>query len=131
MTGGRCSIRLTRRFPASPQEVWAALTDRSAVARWLARPVALDLSPDGRFELELPDGTRFEGSVRRIERERLLEMDWCGPGEDPSVVRFILTADRDGTLLVLEHDRLEERFGMRYMRRWSTALVLFARVIAR
>src|SRR4051812_20935645 len=115
-----CSVRLTRRYAAPPRQVWQALTEPEALARWLGRPNDVALEPGGPFVLELPEGDRVEGRVRELEPERVLELDWSRPGEAPSLVRFELAADGDaGTVLVVDHSRIDERFGMSYARRWT------------
>jgi uncharacterized protein YndB with AHSA1/START domain len=127
MPTGHCELRLTRRYDASPAEVWAALTEPGSVARWLAPAVALELVPGGAFALAIG----VDGRVREVEPARVLELDWSFGDEDPSIVRFELAADGDGTLLTLDHHRIDERFGMTYMARWSAALRRFARELSR
>jgi uncharacterized protein YndB with AHSA1/START domain len=105
MNEGRCEARFTRRYDASMDEVWHALTDAESLARWLAPP----------------PGVR----VVRTEPERMLELDWSPPGEPPSVVRIELRAEGEGTLLVLNHSRIDAALGMRYMRDWARALDRF------
>ena len=72
---GYCDVRFTRRYDATPAEVWAALTEPDSVARWLG-PVPT--------------------SVRESQPERLLELDWLIPGDEPSVVRFELRPSEGG-----------------------------------
>jgi uncharacterized protein YndB with AHSA1/START domain len=98
---GHCEVRFTRRYDATPAEVWAALTEPESVARWLG-PVPT--------------------SVRESEPERVLELDWLPPGDEPSVVRFELTALEAGTQLVLDHRRISAVLGMPYMERWVNTL---------
>jgi uncharacterized protein YndB with AHSA1/START domain len=105
VSDGRCELRLTRRYAASPSEVWQALTDRESIARWLA--------PEPGVE------------VREVEAERILELDWQPEGEEPSVVRLELRAEGGGTVLVLDHGRIEAALGMRYMRLWTDRLARF------
>lgn len=105
MNDGRCTARFTRRYDASVEEVWQALTDPESRARWLAPP----------------PGVAVMGS----EPERVLELDWSPPGEPPSVVRIECHAEGDRTLLVLEHSRIDAVHGMRYMRDWFSALERF------
>ncbi len=102
MNDGRCSVRLTRRYADAPKEVWRALTEEEALARWLAPGFAVERT--------------------ELEPGRLLELDWRPPGERPSLVRIELTPDAKGTILVLEHSRIEERLGMRYTARWLGTL---------
>lgn len=102
MTEGRCSLRLTRRYSEAPPEVWKALTDPESVGRWL-RP-GFDVRRD------------------EVEPGRVLELDWRPPGEEPSLVRIELGADGDGTILVLDHSRVEARLGMAAIQFWGGAL---------
>ncbi len=100
---GYCDVRFTRRYDATPAEVWAALTEPESVARWLG-PVPT--------------------SVRESEPERLLELDWLVPGDEPSVVRFELRSATDGgTELVLDHRRINAVQGMLYSERWTNTLL--------
>jgi uncharacterized protein YndB with AHSA1/START domain len=122
VSDGLCSLRLTRRYTAAPDEVWRALSDPESLARWLAVPRVIELRPGGRFELELPGGGCIEGRVREIEPGRVLELEWRYGGEEPSVVRFELSTDGEETVLVLEHNRIEEPLGMVYIARWTGAV---------
>lgn len=131
MSDGLCSLRLTRRYAAAPDEVWGALSDPGSLARWLAVPRVIELRRDGRFELELPGGGRVEGRVREVEPGRVLVLDWRYGEEAPSIVRFELSADGEETVLVLEHSRIEESLGMVYIARWSGAVERLGERIAR
>ena len=115
---GRCELRITRRYDATPGEVWAALTEPASIGRWLAPALRVELASGGAFELT----NGVEATVRAVEPERVLELDWRHEDEERSVVRFELRADRGGTVLVLEHGRIEAPLGMTYISRWSRAL---------
>jgi uncharacterized protein YndB with AHSA1/START domain len=118
---GHCAVRLTRRYAASPEEVWGALTESDSLARWL--DPSCEVSLDGGSDLELADGG-IVVRVRTLEPHQLIELDWETNGE-PSVVRFELTTDGSGTVLVLDHERIDERIGMAYMQLWTNALNRF------
>lgn len=100
-----CELRLTRHYDAPPAEVWAALNEPASLARWLG-PMAAAVS----------------GNVRALEVDRFLEVEWSPPDETPSLVRFELHADGDGTVLVLDHRRIDARAGMRAIARWERHL---------
>jgi uncharacterized protein YndB with AHSA1/START domain len=125
VSDGLCSLCLTRRYAASPGEVWNALSHPESLARWLAVPCAVELRRGGRFELEFPGGGRVEGRVREIEPGRVLELDWRYGDEEPSIVRFEILTDGEETVLVLEHSRIEEPLGMEYIARWTAVLERF------
>jgi uncharacterized protein YndB with AHSA1/START domain len=115
---GRCELRLTRRYEATPDEVWEALTEPGSITRWLAPAVAVELARGGAFEL----ANGVDARVLEVERGRVLELDWRFGDEERSVVRFELRAEAGGTVLVLEHGRIEAPLGMTYMSRWIRAL---------
>ncbi len=112
-------MRLTRYYRVPPGEVWAALTDAASIARWLAPVVSTELVSNAEFELQRGDGRAITAKVRSFEIERLLELDWAIPGEEPSVVRFELRPDGGGTVLAVDHRLLDARFGMRAMGIWE------------
>jgi uncharacterized protein YndB with AHSA1/START domain len=120
----RVALRLTRRYAASPAEVWAALTEPASIARWLGRPVQIEVASGGTFRLQFTadETTRLDGRIRELDPGRVLELDWSVPGELPSVVRFELAEDGDGSLLVLDHRLLEERVGQGYAHGWERHL---------
>ena len=119
---GYCELRLTRTYPAAPDEVWATLTEPRSLARWLAPPGEIELASGGVFEVG-----PVRARVREVEAERVLELDWQHADEEPSVVRFELRPLDDGTQLILDHRRIREPVGMKYISRWTTALALFGR----
>jgi uncharacterized protein YndB with AHSA1/START domain len=119
---GTCEVRYTRYYRASPEEVWAALTEPASVERWLAPVTEIDVREGGAFDLQLDGARPVKGRVRAADPSRVLELDWTGPGEQPSIVRFELTADDAGTTLVLDHRRIDAEIGMQYMTRWQQHL---------
>ena len=122
MAEGQCSVRVTRRIAAPPDEVWAALTEPESLRRWLSPGGAGGLEPGADLELALGDEAPVRVRVRHLDPGRALELDW-DTDADPSAVRFELEPDgAGGTRLVLDHSRLDERVGMRYMRHWPEAL---------
>ena len=129
--GGTCEVRLTRHYRAAPEEVWAALTEPDSLGRWLAAPVEVDLRSGGSFRLRLSERETMDGRVRAVEPPRALELDWRRTGEDPSIIRFDLSPEREGTMLVLEHRRIEARIGMRYAAVWERRLLQLDAVVER
>jgi uncharacterized protein YndB with AHSA1/START domain len=104
---GRAALRLTRRYRASLDEVWLALTEPESISRWLA----------------LPDDV--QARTRTVEPGRVLELDWTRRGESDSLVRFELAADGAGTVLTVDHSRLEARVCMGYFDFWTPRLERF------
>lgn len=102
MADGPCELRITRRYEASPAEVWEALTE---LDRWLAPPQGV--------------------TVTHAETERRLELDWRPEGEPRSTVTVELRVEAGRTVLVLEHAQIDATLGMRYVAAWSRALDRF------
>ena len=117
-----CEIRLTRYYDVPSGEVWTALTEPESLARWLAPARTVDLEPGGSIELGSGGERALAARVRAIEPGHLLELDWMPPGEEPSIVRFELSADGAGTMLVLDHRRVNAVLGMRSLARWERQL---------
>ena len=104
--GDRCGVRFERRYDATPEELWSALTEPERLGRWLADVAELELRVGGRFLLRWKesDGTQeTDGTILALEPGRLLELNWTYPGEPDSVARFELRPDGEGTVLVLDH----------------------------
>ena len=80
------------------------MTEPESVRRWF-----------GHSHQSLP------GRVRASRPNRLLELVWEADG-DASVVRFELTEDEHGTVLVLDHSLIDESVGMAYLQRWTNSL---------
>jgi uncharacterized protein YndB with AHSA1/START domain len=97
-------VLLRRRYQATAEEVWDACTSPERIARWLT-PVAGDLRPGGRYQLEGNAG----GSILRCEPPRLLTVSWVFGDAPPSEVELRLSDHGDGgTLLELEHSGLAD-----------------------
>jgi|SRR5579884_279051 len=99
-------------LPASPAEVWEALTDPGRLEEWFATDVELDPSPGGEGVFRWGDGEERRAVVREAEPEERLVLDWDDAGE------VILELDEvdGGTRLHVTETSPE----------WSTALELRA-----
>ena len=86
---------------ASPDEVWAALTDERLLAEWLAEDAELDPEPGGRARFRFADGSEREGTVLRVEEERELAFTWARPGEAETEVELTLVPLVSGTRIVV------------------------------
>lgn len=92
MNRGTCSLRLTRRYAATLDEVWDAILD----GRWL-----------GTGDVE----------IRVVEPQRVVEL-----ALPDGVARIELSTQGDATVLVLDHADINAPAGMRAMRIWTNAL---------
>lgn len=95
-------MRFERRYEASPEEVWSALTEPDSIRRWLFADAVLEPWVGGAFGLAWSGGERAGGSVRVWEPPRVLEVDW-DHGELHTVLRIEVMAAESGAVLVLDH----------------------------
>ncbi len=100
---GRGVVRIRDRYATDIDDLWQALTDPRRLARWLG-DVAGDLRPGGEFRAHfVASGWEGTGRIEACEApHRLLVV--TRDAEDPHEheVEATLTADGDGTLLVIE-----------------------------
>jgi uncharacterized protein YndB with AHSA1/START domain len=108
------SVAFRRVLPHRIEEVWAAITDPKELEKWFMVTVTRDPAT-GRLEMEHATGVRATGRVLEWDPPRVYEYEWIvepGPqlprGEN-SIVRWELSAVREGTLLVLTHRKLTRR----------------------
>jgi uncharacterized protein YndB with AHSA1/START domain len=107
-------VEVTREivFPASPDEVWEALTDPDELEQWFANDVELDPRPGGAGVFRWDDGEERSATVVVADPGERLVLDWDEEGE----VEFVLEEVEDGTRLLVRETSPE----------WSTALELRA-----
>jgi uncharacterized protein YndB with AHSA1/START domain len=111
-------VEVTREivFPASPDEVWEALTEPDQLEEWFANDVELDPHPGGAGIFRWDDGEERRATVVVAEPGERLVLDWDEEGE----VEFTLEEVEDGTRLLVRESSPE----------WSTALELRAQALA-
>ena len=80
-------------FPATPAEVWEAITEAERLEEWFATEVELDPQPGGEGVFRWGDGEERRATVREaVEAERLV-LDW----EDGGETAIELAPDEEGT----------------------------------
>jgi uncharacterized protein YndB with AHSA1/START domain len=99
-------------FPASPAEVWEALTEAERLEEWFATEVSFDARPGGEGVFRWGDGDERRAVVRELEPEERLVLDW----EDDGQVVLELEEVDGGTRLHVVETAPD----------WSTALELHA-----
>jgi uncharacterized protein YndB with AHSA1/START domain len=99
-------------LPATPAEVWEALTESERLEEWFATEAELDPRPGGEGVFRWGDGEERRAVVREAAPEERLVLDWDDDGE---VVLELEEVD-GGTRLHVTETSPE----------WSTALELRA-----
>ncbi len=117
-------------YPYPPERVWSALTNPSAMARWL---LPNDFAPrqGHRFTLRAPAEDGWPASVAcevlEVEQPRRLVFSWQdGPHRPVTRVAITLSRALGGTLLRLEHSGFasggQRQVSRRLHRRWRQRL---------
>jgi uncharacterized protein YndB with AHSA1/START domain len=106
MSEGSGDVRLEIRIDASPETVFALLTEPARMKTWLAELVEADPRHGGAFRISGPAGVSIEGVYLEVVPNRKVVFTWGGveglkPGE--STVKFLLEPDGKGTLVRLHH----------------------------
>lgn len=122
VTDDRRSVRFVRTLPATPQQVWRALTDPAELSAWLA-PATIEprVGGDVRIEFKGEEGLTT-GTVLVWDPYSTLEHTWNYVGEDRSVVRYDLVPVDGGTELTLDHRLLRTGQAVGYGAGWHAHL---------
>ena len=90
---------IRRVYPASPETLWQAITDRTHLRRWFIEPRG-DLRFGGTFALE----GHAHGRILRCDPPRMLRVTWVyGPRHADELEVRLTKADGGGTVVELEH----------------------------
>lgn len=88
-------------MPATPKEVYTALTNPFTIELWSGYPAAMSTDPGSEFSL-------FEGDIVgkniEFEEDKLLRQQWYFEGEEKeSIVTIQLKAEKNNTVAELLH----------------------------
>lgn len=99
---GKGVVRVEDRFDTGIEDLWAALTEPSRLARWLGE-VEGDLRLGGEFRARFASQWEGTGRVEVCEPPRRLRVVTKHVRQtDEHPIEAILTTDGDGTILVIE-----------------------------
>lgn len=107
-------IRITKRLPATPDEVYDAWTDPKSVMQWMtpgpgmSSKAKMDVRVGGKFHIDMMgDGKTYphDGEYLRLDRPKVIEFTWISPGtqQQRTVVTVELRRAGDETDLTLTH----------------------------
>jgi uncharacterized protein YndB with AHSA1/START domain len=125
---GQLALRYERRYQATPDEVWSAVTEPDSIKRWLFADSVIERRVGGAFRLTWGDD-RATGSVLAWEPPYLLEVEWL-ESDLQSILRIEISAIEEGTLLVLDHRKLTPEPALRVGPGWHAHLDTLGTVLA-
>jgi len=126
--GGPSVVQRHIRIEASPETVFAFLTDPAKMVRWMGTEATLDPRPGGAYHVNITGRERVRGRVVEVVPDSRLVFTWgwedgmfpVAPGA--STVEISLEPDGDGTLLRLTHRDLPQDMRRFHGFGWQHAL---------
>ena len=114
--GGSATLVFRRFLPTSPDVVWRALTDPAELSSWYMTKATVDGRKDGTIDFVAgPSRLHVTGRILTWDPPRVFEHEWkveprpeLPTGED-ALIRWELRPEGEGTLLHLEHRRLNRQ----------------------
>ena len=102
------AIEITQRIEASPDIVFAYLTDSHRFVKWMGVGAELDARPGGRFRIDVDGVHVASGEYQEIDPPRRLVMSWGWEGHatvppGSTTVEITLTPEQGATVLRLRH----------------------------
>ena len=92
--------------PATPEEVYMALTNPVTIQLWTGEPAEMSTEPGSEFSLW--DGS-IVGKNLEFETNKKITQQWYfGEQEEPSIVTIKLHPDKHGTSLELRHTNIPD-----------------------
>ena len=115
------TVRLERAFPIPVDQLWAYLTTPDGLRRWIAEG---QIGPDRAWLRFADNGSLIDGAVIAWEPPSLVEFAWEGGPTQAhgSRVRFELSADGDGSRLILTHSRTASQAAPDFAAGWHRHL---------
>jgi uncharacterized protein YndB with AHSA1/START domain len=126
--GNLMALRFERRYDASPDEVWAAMTEPESIGRWLFAEAVLEPRVGGDFRLRW-DENEAGGSVLVWEPPRLLEVEW-NEADLRSILRVEIIAAEKGATLALEHRNITPKAAIGMGAGWHAHLEALSELLS-
>lgn len=93
-------------IPATPEEVYLALTNELTASLWTNSPAQIDAQPGGEFSLW--DDAIVGQFIELVPSSKIVQEWYFGEQEEPSIVTLKLHEHKKGTSLELKHTNIPE-----------------------
>ena len=94
------------KIPASPEEVYLALTTPLALLLWTGSEAEMSTVPGSEFSLW--EGSISGRNIEFIENRKIVQQWYFGDQSEESVVTIILHPDQKGTSVELKHTNIPD-----------------------
>ncbi|MBN8703159.1 MAG: SRPBCC domain-containing protein [Bacteroidetes bacterium] len=91
-------------IPATPEEVYLALTTPSTILLWSGEPAIMSTEPGSEFSLWEDNITGK--NIEFVENKKIVQQWYFGDDSEDSIVTILLHAHEKGTSLELRHTNI-------------------------
>lgn len=135
-------VTVSKRYNASPQEIFAAWTDPESLRQWLCPAggqvafLAADVRVGGSYRIDMQFGTTVHthtGIYRELRPPEKLVFTWISGNtkQQETLVTVELFARGEQTELILTHERLPSaEAAQNHAQGWASVLARLAQVLA-
>ena len=102
---------------ATPEEVFAALTNPFTIELWSGYPAVMEATEG--FEFSIFDGDIAGRNIHVIENERLVQEWYFGESAEESIVTITLKKHEVGTRVMLEHTNVPDETAEELEEGWT------------
>lgn len=112
------NIKQKHHIPATPEEVYRALTNPFTIELWTGFPAEMSTDPGSEFSI-------FEGDIvgknLEFKENELIRQQWYFEGEEnESIVTIQLKPEKNNTLVELLHENVPEEVFDEMTKGWKT-----------
>jgi uncharacterized protein YndB with AHSA1/START domain len=93
-------------IPASPEEVYLALTKELTIQLWTGDKAEMSTEPGSEFSLW--DGSIAGKNLEFVEGKKIVQQWYFGEQEETSIVTIVLHPDKKGTSVELRHSNIPD-----------------------
>jgi uncharacterized protein YndB with AHSA1/START domain len=108
-------------IPASPEEVYLALTIPSTILLWSGENAEMSTEPGSEFSLW--EGSIVGKNLEFVPGKKIVQQWYFGEQEEKSIVTIILHPDKKGTSLELRHTNIPDGDYRNIVEGWDDAYI--------
>jgi activator of HSP90 ATPase len=93
-------------IPATPEEIYLALTNPSTIQLWTGEPAEMSTEPGSEFSLW--EGSIVGKNLEFVEGRKIVQQWYFGDQAEASIVTILLHPDKKGTSVELRHTNIPD-----------------------
>jgi len=100
------TFKKTFKINAEPSDVYAALTNPYTIELWTGYPAQMSAEPGSEFSLW--EGDITGKNLEFVENRKVVQEWYFGEQSEKSLVTITITADRENSLVTVEHSNIPD-----------------------